>query len=44
MSRSVDRLTSLDRLMLGASKRWPQDIGALVILDGTTGLDAAACQ
>jgi diacylglycerol O-acyltransferase / wax synthase len=41
MSRSVDRLTSLDRLMLGASKRWPQDIGALVILDGTILLDPA---
>jgi diacylglycerol O-acyltransferase / wax synthase len=41
MSRSVDRLTSLDRLMLGASKRWPQDIGALVILDGTTLRDPA---
>lgn len=41
MSRSIDRLTSLDRLMLGASKRWPQDIGALAILDGTTLLDPA---
>jgi diacylglycerol O-acyltransferase / wax synthase len=27
--------------MLGASKRWPQDIGALVILDGTILLDPA---
>ena len=35
MSTSIDRLTSLDRLMLGASKRWPQDIGALAILEGT---------
>jgi diacylglycerol O-acyltransferase len=35
MSGSMDRLSSLDRLMLGASKRWPQDIGALAILDGT---------
>jgi diacylglycerol O-acyltransferase / wax synthase len=41
MSRSIDRLTSLDRLMLAASKRWPQDIGALAILDGTTLLDPA---
>jgi diacylglycerol O-acyltransferase / wax synthase len=41
MSRSIDRLTSLDRLMLGASKRWPQDIGALAVLDGTALLDPA---
>jgi diacylglycerol O-acyltransferase / wax synthase len=41
MGRSIDRLTSLDRLMLGASKRWPQDIGALAILDGTILLDRA---
>jgi diacylglycerol O-acyltransferase / wax synthase len=41
MSRPVDRLTSLDRLMLGASRRWPQDIGALAILDGTILLDPA---
>ena len=41
MSRSIDRLTSLDQLMLGASKRWPQDIGALAILDGTILLDPA---
>jgi diacylglycerol O-acyltransferase / wax synthase len=41
MSRSIDRLTSLDRLMLGASKRWPQDIGALAVLDGTNLLDPA---
>jgi diacylglycerol O-acyltransferase len=41
MSRSIDRLTSLDRLMLAASKRWPQDIGALAILDGTILLDPA---
>jgi WS/DGAT/MGAT family acyltransferase len=39
MSTSIDRLTSLDRLMLAASTRWPQDIGALVILDGTSLLD-----
>jgi diacylglycerol O-acyltransferase / wax synthase len=41
MSRSIDRLTALDRLMLGASKRWPQDIGALAIFDGTPLLDPA---
>ncbi len=41
MSRTIDRLTSLDRLMLGASKRWPRDIGALAILDGTTLMDPA---
>jgi len=41
MSRSIDRLTSLDRLMLGTSKRWPQDITALAILDGTILLDSA---
>jgi diacylglycerol O-acyltransferase / wax synthase len=39
MNTPIDRLTSLDRLMLGASKRWPQDIGALAILDGTSLLD-----
>src|SRR4051794_26199211 len=32
MSTPIDRLTALDRLMLGASRRWPQDIGALAIL------------
>ena len=41
MSTSFDRLTSLDRLMLGASKRWPQDIGALAMLDGASLLDAS---
>ena len=39
MSTSVDRLTSLDQLMVAASRRWPQDIGALAILDGTSLLD-----
>jgi diacylglycerol O-acyltransferase / wax synthase len=39
MSGSMDRLTSLDRLMLGASRRWPQDIGALATLDGTSLVD-----
>jgi diacylglycerol O-acyltransferase / wax synthase len=41
MGRPIDRLTPLDQLMLGASKRWPQDIGALAILDGTILLDPA---
>jgi WS/DGAT/MGAT family acyltransferase len=36
----IDRLSSLDRLMLWASRRWPQDIGALVLLDGTELVDA----
>jgi WS/DGAT/MGAT family acyltransferase len=31
---ALERLTALDRLMLGASRRWPQDIGAIAILDG----------
>jgi WS/DGAT/MGAT family acyltransferase len=30
----IDRLSTLDRLMLWASRRWPQDIGALAVLDG----------
>ncbi|HEX5630408.1 MAG TPA: wax ester/triacylglycerol synthase domain-containing protein, partial [Acidimicrobiia bacterium] len=37
----IDRLTALDRMMLGVSKTWPQDIGAIAILDGTTLLDSA---
>ena len=36
---SIDRLSALDRLMLWASRRWPQDIGALAILDGGPLLD-----
>jgi diacylglycerol O-acyltransferase / wax synthase len=35
----IDRLTSLDRLMLRASKVWPQDIGALALLDGANLLE-----
>ncbi len=35
MSILIERLTALDQLMLRASERWPQDIGALAILDGT---------
>ena len=30
----MDRLTSLDQLMVRASGRWPQEIGALAVLDG----------
>ncbi len=37
---SIDRLSDLDRVMLWAGKTWPQDIGALVILDGTPLLDS----
>jgi diacylglycerol O-acyltransferase / wax synthase len=40
MRSSIDRLTALDQLMLRASAIWPQDIGALVLLDGTNLLDA----
>ena len=39
MPTSIDRLTALDQLMLRASKVWPQDIGALALLDGTNLLD-----
>jgi diacylglycerol O-acyltransferase / wax synthase len=35
MRSSIDRLTALDQLMLRASTVWPQDIGALALLDGT---------
>lgn len=35
----IDRLTVEDRIMLDISRRWPQDIGALLILDGTPLLD-----
>jgi diacylglycerol O-acyltransferase len=34
MSISADRLNALDQLMLRASERWPQDIGAIALLDG----------
>ena len=36
---AVDRLTADDRLMLFSDERWPQDIGALAILDGAPLLD-----
>ena len=39
MASSIDRLTALDQLMLRASKVWPQDIGALALLDGTNLLE-----
>jgi diacylglycerol O-acyltransferase / wax synthase len=39
MGTRIDRLTGLDQLMLRASKLWPQDIGALAILDGTNLLE-----
>ena len=39
MRSSIDRLTALDELMLRASELWPQDIGALALLDGTNLLD-----
>ena len=38
---SIDRLSALDRLMLWASRTWPQDIGALAILDGGSLFDGA---
>jgi diacylglycerol O-acyltransferase / wax synthase len=39
MPSPIDRLTALDQLMLRASKLWPQDIGALALLDGANLLD-----
>ena len=38
---SIDRLSALDRLMRWASRTWPQDIGALAILDGDRLFDEA---
>jgi diacylglycerol O-acyltransferase / wax synthase len=37
---AIDRLSTLDRFMRGVSATWPQDIGALAILDGPTLFDA----
>jgi diacylglycerol O-acyltransferase / wax synthase len=34
MPMPIDRLSPLDQFMLRVSRRWPQDIGALAILDG----------
>jgi hypothetical protein len=36
---AIERLTPVDQLMLRASELWPQDIAALVLLDGTNLLD-----
>ena len=36
----MDRLTAEDRLLLWSDARWPQDIGALAILDGRTLLES----
>ena len=38
---AIERLTAEDQLMLAASGRWPQDIGALALLEGGHLLDAA---
>ena len=35
----MERLTAEDRLMLWPDERWPQDIGALAVLDGARLLD-----
>jgi diacylglycerol O-acyltransferase len=37
---SIVRLSAEDRMMLRASARWPQHVGALAILDGKPMLDA----
>lgn len=37
----IERLTAEDELMLWPDEIWPQDIGALVLMDGATLLDAA---
>ncbi|HEY5151324.1 MAG TPA: wax ester/triacylglycerol synthase domain-containing protein [Mycobacterium sp.] len=36
----MDRLTAEDRLMLWSDEGWPQDIGALAVLDGSALLDS----
>jgi len=36
---SMERLTAEDRLMLWPDERWPQDIGALAVLDGASLID-----
>ncbi len=35
----MERLTAEDRLMLWPDERWPQDIGALAVLDGASLID-----
>lgn len=37
---AMDRLTAEDRLILWPDEVWPQDIGALAVLDGSSMLDA----
>jgi hypothetical protein len=37
----VERLTAEDRLMLWPDERWPQEIGALAVLDGAGLMDAS---
>ena len=37
---SVDRLSAEDRLILWPDQAWPQDIGALAVLDGSSLLDS----
>ena len=39
ITTAIDRLTIEDRMMLAVSRAWPQDIGALAILDGNLLLD-----
>jgi diacylglycerol O-acyltransferase / wax synthase len=41
MGDGVDRLSAEDRLTLWPDEVWPQDIGALVLLDGSPLLDAS---
>lgn len=38
--RRLDRLSADDRLMLWSDPLWPQDVGAVAVLDGSTLLDA----
>lgn len=39
MSTSIERLSSEDRIMLWGDEVWPQEIGALAVLDGKSLLD-----
>src|SRR5258708_31793546 len=39
--QTVERLTAEDRLMLWPDERWPQEIGALAVLDGAGLMDAS---
>jgi WS/DGAT/MGAT family acyltransferase len=32
---TIDRLSSLDQIMVWASRKWPQDVGALALLDAS---------